>query len=82
MKVVIKWLVFVTGIIGVMVLNNVLLTTWHPVEYYYTLDGMALSAAYIGFELVVLTPVIHWLFTKTSLIKETTKFLGIDEEES
>lgn len=82
MKLILKWSLFIAGTIGVMVLNWTLLTSWHPVEYYWTLPGILLSGVYCAVEAVVLFPVIWWIFSKKGLLQETVKFLGIDEEES
>ena len=80
MKLILKWSLFIAGMIGVMVLNWTLLTSWHPVEYYWTLPGILLSGAYATVEAVVLFPVIWWIFSKKGLLRETAKFLGVEEE--
>ena len=82
MKLILKWILFIAGMIGVAILNNTLLTSWHPVEYYWTLPGILLSGAYCAVEAVVLFPAIWWAFSKKGMLQETVKFLGIDEEES
>ena len=80
-KLIVKWVLFIAGMIGVAILNYTLLTSWHPVEYYWTLPGILLSWAYCSVEVVVLFPVIWWVFSKKGLVQETVKCLGIDEKE-
>ena len=80
MKLILKWVLLVAGLIGVVVLNYAILTSWHPMEYYWTLPGMLLSGGYSAVESVILFPAIWWIFTKSGLIAETMKFLGVEEE--
>lgn len=81
MKLILKWVLFITGMIGVAILNYSLLGSWHPMEYYWTIPGILLSGVYSAVEAIVLFPVIWWAFSKKGMLQETVKFLGIDDEE-
>lgn len=72
-KIIRNVIIWVLGMVGVAIANNVVLLKYHPLEFYYTPKGLMVTAIVMGVECLMLYP-LSWWYAK--------KFLCVESEES
>lgn len=74
-KLMVKYVIFLLGLIGIAIVNNVVMLKFHPLEFYYTPTGMLISIIVMGIESLFLFPACWWYIKKYILVmpEESTK---------
>jgi len=74
-KLLIRYALFLLGLIGIGVVNNVVMLRFHPLEFYYTPTGLLISTIAFGIESLFLFPACWWYIKKYILVtpEESTK---------